>query len=103
MKVRRRLIGVALVIAGLAGIYVGTYYAVLALPYSAHFGAPPAISTKLIVIDGERSPDFHGVPAAVFAPMQALDAKFIRPDYWRLWPRNAEVDFSSLLSSEKTD
>jgi len=98
---RRALLG-ALVINALLALYVAAYLGILALPSSVHFGRPQTIQTKLLILNGERIPDFHGIPPFLFSPLSKLDTALIRPQYWHPWPRNAEMDFSWLNPSAQT-
>jgi hypothetical protein len=52
-------------------------------------------SPNFVIINGQRLPDFHGVPSFLFAPMYYADTRLIRPSYWR--PRNTELSFDWLL------
>jgi hypothetical protein len=92
----RRALLCALAISSLLASYVAAYFAILALPGSVHFGPGQPIQTKLLIINGERIADFHGLPPSLFAPLSRLDTAFLRPRYWRPWPRNAEMDFTWL-------
>lgn len=84
--------------------YVGSYFAVLSLPYSFRFRPPQVISdgstvfieAKFVSINGERMADFHGVPSGFFAPIHALDKQYLRHGYW-FTPRNQELSFDWLL------
>ena len=86
--------------------YVGSYFAVLSLPYSFRFRPPQVISdgsttfieAKFISINGERMADFHGVPSVFFAPIYALDKHYLRHNYW-FTPRNQELSFEWLLGN----
>jgi hypothetical protein len=64
--------------------YAAFYYAILALP------------SNLVIINGSRMPDFHGVPSYLLAPMHHLDVIYLRPTYWQPYPRHAELSFDWL-------
>jgi len=90
----------------IAFAYVGSYFAVLSLPYSLRFrppqvifdGSTARIEVKFVAINGERMADFHGVPSGFFAPIYALDKQYLRHGYW-FAPRNQELSFDWLLDA----
>ena len=109
---RSRLVKTTLIAAALLAAYVGFYYGTLSLPQSVRIRPRQFISldgsqfletSPDIIISGERSPDFHGVPSFLLAPIYHLDAHFIRPTYWRPYPRNTELNFDWLLQPSATN
>lgn len=82
-------------------LYIGAYFIVLSLPSGLHLrrpaNGPAVIETKYLEINGEFIADYHGIPASVFAPIHALDKKFLRPHSW-LTPPNQPASFDWLLS-----
>jgi len=83
-------------------LYIGAYFAVLSLPLGFHYGRPASgstvIETKYLEINGELIADYHGIPEDVFAPIHALDKKYLRPHHW-LTPRDQPMSFNWLLGN----
>ena len=89
-----------------ASVYVAAYFATLALPDSVRFRPRQMItygrttfseSSADVIFSGQRYPDFHGVPFAIFRPLHHIDRQFLRRSHWQPYPRNAELSFYWLV------
>ena len=86
-------------------LYIGAYFTVLSLPSGFHLRRPvgnsAVIETKYLEINGELIADCRGIPESVFAPVHALDKKYLRPHYW-FTPRDQSTSFDWLLGQMST-
>ena len=80
-------------------LYIGAYFSVLALPSGFHLcraaSDSTVIETKYLEVNGEFIANYHGIPESVFAPIHALDKKYLRPHYW-LTLRDQPMSFNWL-------
>jgi len=99
---------ISLVLLPLA--YVGSYFAVLALPATVRV---PSLLTahsrdiyvKYLAINGDWKcyPDYHGLPEWLFAPVHDYDRTHLRPTLWSgSYPRNLELSFDWMLGEKPT-
>ncbi len=112
LRCRSHLAKTPAIAIALLAAYVGLYYSIISLPQSVRIRPRQFISldgTQFVeappnmITSGQRLPDFHGVPSFIFAPMYLLDAHFLRPNYWRPYPRNTELSFDWLLQPGTAD
>lgn len=90
--------------------YVGSYFAVLALPATVRFPSfltahPNDNLAVYVAINGEwnRYPDYHGLPVWLFARVHDFDRTRLRPNLWSgSFPRNQELSFDWLLGQNPT-
>jgi len=91
-------------------VYVGLYFAVLALPGTVRVPSflaarPTGIHISYIEINGQwsRDPDYHGLPDWLFMPIHDYDRKHLRPGMWSgSHPRNEELSFDWLVGRSST-
>src|SRR5262245_3419334 len=94
-----------LTLIAILAVYVGLYFAVLALPPAIRLPQalaykPPGIRTKFIEVNGEwrAYPDYRGLPDWIFAPIHQVDRTRLRPEKWGgRSPRNQELSFDWLM------
>lgn len=82
-------------------VYVGSYFAILALPSTIRL--PQFLSTgpRMKFFQGghqwEFFPDYHGLPDWLFAPIHKYDRDHLRPGKWSgSSPRDEEFSFDWL-------
>ncbi len=102
---------IVICVASLPFAYIASYFALLALP-DGSFQVPPFltnppkdIQVRYISINGEwtRYPNYHGLPARLFAFVHDYDRTHLRPSFWSgSYPRNQELSFDWLLGPEST-
>jgi len=76
-------------------VYVATYFISQTLPVRIRVGGA-TIAAKYLEINGEKIPDYHGIPESIFSPLHYLDRRLMRPAYWRPHLRNEELSFKWL-------
>jgi len=89
--------------------YLGSYLAALSLPVSVRVPSfilprPTGIHASFVEINGQWNhyPDYHGLPAWLFAPVHDYDRTHLRPTLWSgSCPRNCELGFDWLIAPPK--
>ena len=97
--------------AGAIAAYIGVYFLLPSLPAGVRFPRliPPSstsVEVLYVEINGHwsKSPDYHGLPASLFAPMLWVDDTWLRPGKWHGYDptaRQRELDFSWLERAGK--
>ncbi len=96
---------VLLALALLPFAYVGSYFAVPALPSSLRLPSflaahASGVHTAYVAVNGQWQayPDYRGLPEWLFAPVHNYDRTHLRPALWGgSYPRNEELSFDWLL------